>query len=315
LLEGHLSDPDGSGRDWDCALANHLHALRTRPPHQVIDDLAADLYALHTDIAQSRHQDATRWLYRVAAILACVQANALTRIGDHEAAIRWWSTARRTADASGDLEVRLLVRGEEAIHGLYGQREPRRVLALVAAARRITDRPWPRLVAAEAKALAMLGRHSDATRTLDRLVDAAERVGGDSLGWWKVDQVYFARSWVHAAAGSERAADAARDRVLSTVSRNSYQYRINVRLHEAICTVVQGGIDAGCRHAAELIDATPAAYRTNHVVETGRRVLGAVPPGRQASPAVADLRTVLVAASGGGGSGHRGPAGAHRRSG
>lgn len=143
------------------------------------------------------------------------------------------------ADASGDLQVRLLVRGEEAIHGLYGQREPRHVLALIGAVRQITDRPWPRLIAAEAKALAMLGR----------LVDAADHHGGDSLGWWKPDQVYFARSWVHAAAGSEFAADAAHEQVLSRVPPGSYQYRINARLHEAICTVVRGGIGTGCRQA------------------------------------------------------------------
>ncbi|MGW0801394.1 hypothetical protein [Nonomuraea sp. NPDC002799] len=58
--------------------------------------------------------------YRVAALLAAIQANALTRVSDHGAAIRWWSTARKTADTSRDLELRLLVRSEEAIHGLYG---------------------------------------------------------------------------------------------------------------------------------------------------------------------------------------------------
>lgn len=283
--------------DWDLTITDHLHALRTLPPHQVAHDLTVDLLALHAQIDHPHPADETRELYRVAAVLACVQANALTRIGDHGAAIRWWYTARTAADTAKDLHVRLLVRGEEAIHGLYGQRAPDTVLTLIHKARHITPRPWPRLVAAEAKTLAMLGRHHEAVTALHHLLDLTEHgISGDTLGWWKPDQIPFAHSWVYATAGNETAADAARDHVLNITPEHSYQYRINVRLHEAICTVAQGGTTAGARQATQLITSLPSVYRTNHVLETGRRVLRLVPLDQRKHPAASDLRAVLTAA-------------------
>ncbi|MFI6182521.1 helix-turn-helix domain-containing protein [Nonomuraea sp. NPDC051191] len=286
--------PDRSAEDWDIARADHLHALRTRPPAQVVRDLSIDLYVLRQQMEIARGEELTE-LHRVAAMLASIQANALTRMSEHGSAIRWWSTAKKTADASRDLELSLLVRGEEAIHGLYGQREPETVLRLIEHARRLTRRPWPRLMTAQAKALALLNRPAEATATLHALHDHMHRgVVADRWDFFKPDQIPFAESWVAAYAGDEAAADAARDKVLSIIPEGSYQYRVNARLHEAISTAALGGVDEGARIAAGVIDSLPAEFRTNHVRETGRMVLRAVPLGEQARPAVADLRSMLA---------------------
>jgi hypothetical protein len=62
----------------------------------------------------------TTELNRIAAMLAALHANVLTRLGEHGPAIRWWRMTRHPADRSGDLHLRVLTRREEAGFGLYG---------------------------------------------------------------------------------------------------------------------------------------------------------------------------------------------------
>ncbi|MGI5292692.1 helix-turn-helix domain-containing protein [Nonomuraea polychroma] len=295
----HLLDVEiGAARsvnEWtSTVIDDHLHALRSRPPAHVVKDLTLDLYTLRDHMAAAASGDRVE-LHRVAAVLACIQANALTRLADHGAAIRWWRTARQAADASGDLDLRLLVRGEEAGHGLYGQRSPRMVLQLIRNARQLTARPWPRLMTAEAEALAMLGRHQEAAHVVRTVEDLMERgVTADTVGFWKDDAIPFCQSWVYGYAGNETAADEAREQVLKLAPEHSYQVRTNVWLHRAACTVARGGVDTGVHSAAQLIDSLPTGYRTNHIRETARMVLRAVPLDQQSHPTVTDLRSLLA---------------------
>ncbi|WP_157548593.1 hypothetical protein [Nonomuraea candida] len=76
-----------SVEEWDTIKDDHLHALRTRPPAQVVADLAIDLHDLALHLKQAAPADLPD-LYRTAALLSCIQANALTRLADHGAAIR-----------------------------------------------------------------------------------------------------------------------------------------------------------------------------------------------------------------------------------
>jgi tetratricopeptide (TPR) repeat protein len=279
--------------DWERACVDHLYALRTRPPAQVAADLLIDLFTVKRQKEASSPAE-TLELERVTAALASVQANALTRLGDHGAALRWWHTARQAADASGDLELRVLVRAEEAGHGLYGQREPETVLGLVREAQQLLgpSRPSVDLLTTQAKAQSILGRHDQARKTLETLLDVADKgVTPDPLGFWKPDQIHFAESWVYAGAGDMPNADTARDKVLGFAG--DYQYRANVRLHEALCMVVNGATVEGARRAADVIDALEPAYRSHHIRYTGHLVVNAVPPAQQDHPAVADLRELL----------------------
>ncbi|MBE3007791.1 hypothetical protein IL992_01060 [Microbispora sp. NEAU-D428] len=148
-------------------------------------DLLIDLMAVRHQMETSTPDDVTE-LHRVTAALASVHANALTRLGEHGAALRWGRTARQAADASGDLRLRLLVRGEEAGHGLYGQRGPETVLALVESAERIAGGSSVDLLTTRAKALTVLGRHNEARTALDDLLrPASSGVTADSFGFWK----------------------------------------------------------------------------------------------------------------------------------
>jgi hypothetical protein len=278
--------------EWEMSCSDHLHALRTRPPAQVATDLLVDLFAIRRQLGTATAADAIE-LQRFLAVLASVHANALTRLGDHGAAIRWWRTAREAADASGDLELRLLVRGEEAGHGLYGQRAPETVLRLVEQAQRLAGGPNVDLMTTQAKALSMLGRNDEALATLRTLRRQAENgFVLDRYGFSTASRVYFTESWVYAAAGDESAADTAREHVLK-ISRD-YQYPANVQLHGAQCAVVRGGIDQGLLHASATIAALAPAYRSRHIIETGKLVLAAVPRDDRHRPTVVEFRELLI---------------------
>jgi transcriptional regulator with XRE-family HTH domain len=283
--------------DWHVAVADHLHALRTRPPVQARDDLALDLLRLRHQMAQPG-ADRTE-LQRILAALAVIYGGMLTRLGDHGPALRWWRAAAHAADDSGDLDLRLLVRAEAAGYGLYGQRDPATVLQLMDEIKRIAGHSrsmWATdLKGTRAKALALLGRHQEAKVAVKALQSAAP-VGTPDCpipALWLPDQVDFAESWVLSAAGDEQHAGEARERVLGYTW--DYQYTANVSLHGALCTVVKGGTAEGVNHAAAILNAMPQRYRSQMITEMGKNVLAAVPIEDRALPAVRDFQEVLSA--------------------
>jgi hypothetical protein len=301
LLDLVLTGEQRSLEDWEITCADHLHAIRTRPPAQVRDDLVVDLLAVQRQLELSPAGATATELRRITAMLATIHANALTRLGEHGSAIRWWRTARDAADASSDLDLRLLVRAEEAGFGLYGQRDPQTVLTLTEQAQRIAGlRPsvgLAKLASTQAKALSLLGRHADARRTLNTLITLSEAdLRGQGPSFWTAGQVHFAESWVYAGSGNEAATERAREDLvkLACPSALDYQYQVNIQLHQALCTVVKGGVEQGVQQAVTVLHALPAAYQSSMITETGRMVLRTVPLDRQERPAVAELREVLA---------------------
>jgi hypothetical protein len=283
--------------DWITTCADHLYGIRTRPPGQVRDDLAIDLYALHRQLLLASTADRVE-LQRVAAALSLLHANVLTHLGEHGAAIRWWRTGRNAAEAARDAELQIVATATEAGFGLYGQRPPEVVLALARKAQRI-DRTskgvgYAMSVCTEAKALSLLGRHQEAIEVVKQLSDFSPNESVNELipAYWTDDQVAFTESWVYAGAGNDARADAARDRVLKLT--NSYVYGVNVRLHEALCAVSNGGVEPGARHATEIIDTLPASQQSMMTIEMGNVVLRAMPSNSQNGMYARNLRAVLA---------------------
>lgn len=147
---------------WLIAVADHLHAMRTRPPAQARDDLTLDLLRLRRQMIQPGAD--VPELQPILASLAVIYAALLTRLGQHGPALRWWRTAANAAGDSGDLALRLLVRGEAAVCGLAGQRHPSTVLRLMDEIQRIgAGSRWAvDIKGTRAKALSLLGRHDEA---------------------------------------------------------------------------------------------------------------------------------------------------------
>lgn len=301
LLDLTLASEQPDIDDWELACTDHLHALRTRPPGQVRAALIVDLLAVHRQLRRSGAAE-DKDLHRIVAALSTLHANVLTRLGEHGAAIHWWRTARTAAQRSGDLELLLGVSATEAGHGLYGQRAPASVLRLTQKAQRLAGGA-PSLgralvVCSEAKALMLLGQRDEAVRTLNLYRDlaaSAPEPHGIMPGYWRGGQLHFAENTILAGVGDEAGADIAGRRVLATAHNPDYQNATQVRLHRALCTVINGGTAEGACDAAEVLDAVPTGFRSQMITETGWRVLRAVPPDDRDLPAVRDFQEVLSA--------------------
>lgn len=301
LLDLTLASEQREVDDWELACTDHLHALRTRPPGQVRAALIVDLLAVHRQLGRPGAAE-DKDLHRIVAALSTLHANVLTRLGEHGAAIHWWRTARTAAQRSGDLELLLGVSATEAGHGLYGQRAPASVLRLTQKAQRLAGGA-PSLgralvVCSEAKALMLLGQRDEAVRTLNLYRDlaaSAPEPHGIMPGYWGGGQLHFAENTILAGVGDEAGADIAGRRVLATAHNPDYQNAMQVRLHRALCIVINGGTVEGACDAAEVLDAVPTGFRSQMITETGWRVLRAVPPDDRDLPAVRDFQEVLSA--------------------
>jgi Tetratricopeptide repeat. len=284
--------------DWELACADHLHAVRTRPPAQAHRDLLVDLSALQRQAATVQRAEAVE-LQRVTAVLASYQGSVLTRLADPGAAVRWYRIAKDAADTSGDRDLQVRVRAHEAGHSLYGVRDPATVLRLCEAAERVAGAtPSPGLamtLRVKAHALARLGRHDEAEQALQRFLDVAGHDLPVVDGWWdgRDCRVPMTVSQVHAAAGRVDQAAAAVDDILATTG-SEYQVPVNARLHLAHALVVSGDVEEGTRMAVTALESVDAPYRNSMMDETARRVLSAVPAPQTARPPVAELRRQLA---------------------
>jgi hypothetical protein len=292
--------------DWELACSDHLYALRTRPPAVARQDLAIDLLTLQRQMRATGANGPE--LQRVAAALSTLHANLLTRLGDHGAAIRWWRTARQSADQTGDLELRIGVRATEAAHGLFGQRSPESVLLLTRRAQEIAgERPslgLALILCSHAKALSALERHDEAQGALNGCRDlvAMPRATGVIMPsyWGEGPEMqlksHAAESQVHARAGDQPATRKAIEHVLAT-SNGDYQIIPSAQLFEALCVAVNGGINQAAQQAATVIDAMPTSQRTAMTLEHGYRVLRAIPAEVRDREPVREFREVLMTAS------------------
>ncbi|MFI0416728.1 hypothetical protein [Spongiactinospora sp. 9N601] len=294
-------DRDDNGRsveEWERTCGDLRYWLCTRPVDKVRDAIGVELDALSR---QRQWSSPARWedLLRIQAALAALYANALGRLSEHEASLRWWRTARQVADASNDQHLAIGIRATEAGNALYGQRSPGVVLELTRAAHGIANGvpSWGLVfvLCAQARAAAVLQRHDEAFAALRQ---AEALVGGAELPvpsvmpsyWSDACPAEWTASLVYATVGDESRSAQARTTVFS---HKDYQYRAAARLHGALATVANGGIKEGLVAATEIIDGVVPGHRTNTVTYTALLVLQTVPPEYRSSPAAADLRAAL----------------------
>lgn len=282
--------------DWNLAVLDHLHAIRTRPALQVAQDLVVDLLEIQRQIERAGSESAD--LHRVLAMLGAFHASVLIRLGDHGPALRWYRTARNAADASGDLNLLLHIHAHEAEHTQNGVRPPEVVLAMTDNALRMAGR-GPSSGAAllhrsRAQALSRLDRHEEALDALHTLQDMAETDMPVLPGFWDPtdNRILFSQSLIHSRRGDGKAAATAREQIMAYPV--SHEAVVKVQLHEALCLVRNGDIDEGTKHATVVLDACPPQYRYHTIMATGRSVLGVIPRNEQHRPIVNELRQMLT---------------------
>jgi len=285
--------------DWETVCLDHEHAVHTRPPTpQTGNQLVADLAALQQSLAHAKPEQRLG-LQRSMARLSMLYADTLTCFGEFGQARRWWVTARRAADASGDLDVRVRVRGQEAVLSLYSLRPAEAAIGLAREAQhlagQLTSTSVLKALAGEAQALALLGRDREAQAALKRLFVMADMIGECSRLDWGPDSTWFVASWVHSFSGSAKAAEQAREEAFRHLP--FFHNDTNLRLHRSITIAREGGHTEALRQATKVVSNLAPAYRSQLIMHTARQVQEFIPPAQRQGSAFDDYRTVVLSAS------------------
>jgi tetratricopeptide (TPR) repeat protein len=269
---------DYTADDWEARCATHMYTILNQPPAVVRDNLLVDLTSVQQKLSRTAPEHAAD-LQRVIAWLAMMYANVLMRLGEYGATHRWLDTARRAADTSRDLDMRLWVRGTVAVFALYSPLPITTPLTFARNAQSLAgDRATPgllRAVAAEAQALAVMGRQREAEDRLHHLFELAARTAAAEEFSWTDDAVWFTASWVYSYRARTEKAREARDQALACAPR--YQSTVNLLLHEALCVGMSGAYNDALNIVTEVMSDLDPAYRTYAMVRTARLVLHAVP--------------------------------------
>jgi transcriptional regulator with XRE-family HTH domain len=284
--------------EWQRIVVDYGRAYYQLPPEALMEQLSTDLAILQTMIAAAVG-DRRAGLSSVAAHLSTMVAMGLVCEGRILLARRWWQTARRAADESGDVETRVLVRAWETVNGCYRSRPLPEILPMSDEAVRLAgDRvsaATAGLHAGRAQALALLGRTDAARAEVVRVRDITDRLPAavkddvESLWGWPEHRLRHTESYVCTYLGDLTAADVAQNRAMTLYPVSQARLRTQVQLHQASCLVQQGHVSEGIRHASTLLDQLPATQHNRLLHEVARQILTVVPDKERHRPAVAEL--------------------------
>jgi transcriptional regulator with XRE-family HTH domain len=299
---GYAADPD---RDqWQGIAAEYAQSYYATAPAALLERVSVDLAVL-------QHQLATRPdnpdLHRVAAQLATLLAITMTSTGQTWLARRWWDTARAEADRSGDLDVQVMTRSQDAVKGLYDGRPLSQVIALadetVALAGGRACAGTAGVLAGRAQALALAGRSADAVAAVRAVEEITERMPGEVLAdqtvfGWPEHRLRHTQSFVLTETGDTAAAMRAQDRALELYPEHHGTNRGMVQMHRASCLIRDRHVADGLRYAADVLDSVPEEHHTQLLYEVARRVVAAVPVQERTRAELGELRDRLVALPG-----------------
>ncbi|HEU5161178.1 MAG TPA: helix-turn-helix transcriptional regulator [Streptosporangiaceae bacterium] len=304
-LAGALPDAayDHSVDDWEEIAGEHAHAYLTMAPMQRLPDLAADIITLQHLIRSTRDDNTKRALYRPGALLAALMAKTLSSCGQQREARHWWQTARHTADASGDTELSTVVRGEEAIRGLYEHRPPhtleQRVGEALSLGKGLPYGGVATALAARAQMFAVMGRATEAVAVLRQVESMYERLPDSvttdtsSFGWPPQD-LHHTASFVHTRLGNLPEATRAQDHALELYPAPLFLERAKIELHRADCLVRAGDVTDGIGHATAVLDRIPEDRRTVVLRDVAVAVIESVPVSERDRAPVRDYQELLA---------------------
>ncbi|TDD14050.1 XRE family transcriptional regulator [Actinomadura sp. KC06] len=298
---------DASDRDastWERVAHDYAREVGWSSAAVLQQELTADFAELTRLLPAGRGTARTR-LVHVAAQLAALMAINLTNLGEGRSARRWWRTAARAADQTGDHTAAALVRGRAAVFALYA--DAPRLSAVEAAEEAIAvgqGVPCAGVAsghAAKAQALAELGRHDEASDALDdlrgvfeQLPDAVRTDRGSQWGWSN-GRLLYVTSLVHTCAGNVESAMAAQDAALALYPRRNWQARAQVEMHRAGALIRAGDVDEGAHHMARVLESLPAEQRSDGLLRgSALTSLRLAAPAQARRPSIQQARELLA---------------------
>lgn len=293
---------------WDRIAHNYAREVGWSADTVLRPELAADFAELSRLLPTARGHIRTR-LIHAAAHMAALMAITLTNAGEGRAARRWWRTAARAADQTGDHRLAALVRGRAAVFALYTDTPRLSVLETaedaIAVGRGRQCTGVVSAYAAKAQALAELGRHGEAVAALadvrgvfEQLPDAVTRDRSSQWGW-SDGRLNYVTSLIHTCAGNVELGHAAQDAALAVCPDRNWQARGQIEMHRAGVLMCAGDVDEGARHMTRVLESLPVEQRRDGLVRgSALTSLRLVDPVHSARASVRQARELLILTGG-----------------
>ncbi|KJE21189.1 Helix-turn-helix domain [Frankia torreyi] len=291
--------------EWRAIVHDYSLSYGSDPAADLLRRLDADLSILSGVARDETDSTVVRELRRIGALLAAFTAHATADVGDLASSRRWWRTAKRAADASGDVHARLWTRGREIVRALYEQRPVADALGLVAEADAVAASVHAPPAAVQdyldgkARVLVRAGRVEEARGVLTEVQINFERlppeVSGDTASWfgWSERALHLAESYTYSHLGDWTRADGAQTAASRLFPVENRRGPVLVDLQRALCQIRSGDIDGGIDQAYTAMTALPRAQYNSPIVQVSRDVATAVSPTESGRENVRAFRAYL----------------------
>lgn len=291
--------------EWERTAYAYCGELSATPTPQLLVHLLADFDEVAKFLDRAWPDAERRRLTHIVGELAVLIAHSLVSLGEHQAARRWWRTARTTADRSGDPALAAFVRGQQAMLALYGSSAPAQILDLVdeadAVARGTACAGLAEALGARAQALAVLGRVRAAREALGDLATIVERLPAHVRGeqrfffGWPEHRLHHVESYTFTRLGELRHAEEAQGKALALYAPTRWRGPAQIRLHRAACHVATGDVIEGVSYAAGVLQELSDERRHDGLIQpVAHAVLALLPERARRLPAVQCYRELLT---------------------
>ncbi|AUY48398.1 XRE family transcriptional regulator [Streptomyces sp. CB01881] len=274
------------------------------PPAVMLGRLLADLEEIRLHAAERQPASVQVRLSEMTAVVSTLVADALMKLGRLDDSERWYGTVRVAADDSGSARLRARVRVQAAmLPYYYGPLEKASELARQA---RLLNRGRPTATgafaaAAEARALARLGRTAEAHTAVNQAQEMFERCDhGDPEDAWAFPErrLFLYLSGTCTYLGETGRARAAQQQALALYPDRTGIDPALLHLEQAVCLIKERSLAEACQLAGRTYLQVPEAHRTEILGSRARAVIDVLPTRLRSVRVVRELGEILTLPSG-----------------
>jgi hypothetical protein len=264
--------------------------MASMPLATLVDNVGADVAELCRSIETAHNGEDRAALHRVNAQLAVLMAMALTDLGDVPAGQRWWRTARQTAEAIGDDELRAWICGRWALSCQSVELLPQAARRAAQAESLAAGRPWVGLAEAFAAQAGVLAAQGDVRRALSAVqklttlvgeLPLAERTEEPAIWRWPERRLRSIRTHVRELLAGKLPADPKlwEDLRAEVAGLGPGEVRAHVHadLKRSRILLCDGHVGQGLSYAESALQRLPRDQVTTTIIALARRVRDAVP--------------------------------------
>ncbi|MFD5554996.1 hypothetical protein ACFWIA_14320 [Streptomyces sp. NPDC127068] len=254
---------------WDSTAERYGHGYHGQSPAEVLAGLLDDFAELGVRLSEPQTVKARTALCHVTGRMAGMVAIVLHDLGHHREAHRWFGTASRAAEQSGDALLHAWVLAREAMVPLnYGA--PQAAAELAGRARHLAGRR-PSAAAALAaavssRALAAAGHREEARQAVADVEHMAERLApeqrADTWFGYPAQKHHVHLSQALTLLGETDRAYETQRRALELSRTPSLMTRALIALDTATCKAQDGDREAAAHLATRTYTDLPTVYRT-----------------------------------------------------